>query len=283
MLILRGTTDLIQLVTGAAADIEVMVSAMDASDAAPPVIQIIPNLGPLASIVTATTTTIVAAPGSTFVRNVKEISIYNNHASLSCPCTVQVTDGTNVANLWNGTLLAGELLIFDELGVWTLYGSDGVPKAPSTKIDRKLVVTADVTFATTATFADVTGLTTPLQSGKRYCFEAHLYHINNATTTGSQFGVNIGAAPTTLIIATIDTVTASVTASVHSAGSVTARDTAATAQTTGSVAVTMGILSGYIVPSADGTFAIRATSEVTVASGLIVKAGSWLRIWETDN
>ena len=81
-------------------------------------------------------------------------------------------------------------------------------------------------------------------------------------------------------IATIDTVTGSVTAGVMSTGAAAARDTAATAQTTGSAAITLGILSGFIQPSADGTFAIRATSEVTVASGLIVKKGSWLRIWE---
>lgn len=42
-------------------------------------------------------------------------------------------------------------------------------------------------------------------------------------------------------------------------------------------------LSGYIQPSANGTFAIRCKSEIAVAAGLTVKAGSWLRIWETDN
>ena len=35
--------------------------------------------------------------------------------------------------------------------------------------------------------------------------------------------------------------------------------------------------------AADGTFAVRCASEVAVAAGLTVKAGSWLRLWETDN
>ena len=131
MLILRGTTDSVQVITGSAADIEVMVSAMDASDAAPPVIQAVPNLGPLASITTATTTTIVAAPGSSLVRNVKQLSLVNNHASASTTCIIQVTDGTNTVNLWNGVLLAGESVVLDESGVWTPYTSGGVPKVAS--------------------------------------------------------------------------------------------------------------------------------------------------------
>jgi len=62
------------------------------------------------------------------------------------------------------------------------------------------------------------------------------------------------------------------------------RDDMKVVETTGPGAVNMlAIISGYIVPSADGTFAVRCASEVAVASGLTIKAGSWLRIWETDN
>jgi hypothetical protein len=102
-----------------------MVSAMDASDAAPPVIQALPNLGPLASITTATTTTVVAAPGSALVRNVKQISFYNNHASTSTTLKIQVNDGTNVVVLANVTLLAGEWLLYTEGGLWLHYDSNG--------------------------------------------------------------------------------------------------------------------------------------------------------------
>lgn len=225
------------------------------------------------AITTATTTDVVAVPGSGVERNVVELSVRNKHASLATDVTIQLNANATLYEIIKITLNPGETLEYIEgVGWFTLTN----PAA----LNKKLLVTADVTFATAATWADITGLTCPLLNGKNYNFVAHLYHINNATTTGSQFGVNIGAAPTSLQIATIDTVTASVTASVHSAGAATARDTAATAQTTGSVAITMAILSGWIKPSADGTFAVRATSEVTVASGLIVKAGSWCRIWE---
>jgi len=52
-------------------------------------------------------------------------------------------------------------------------------------------------------------------------------------------------------------------------------------ETTGPGAVNMlAILSGFFNPSADGTFAVRCVSEVAVAGGLVVKAGSWCRVWE---
>jgi hypothetical protein len=66
---------------------------------------------------------------------------------------------------------------------------------------------------------------------------------------------------------------------VHSAGVTTAHDSAITAQTTGSTSSRLAIIAGYIQPSADGTFSMRATSEVTVANGLTVFAGSWLRVF----
>ena len=140
-----------------------------------------------------------------------------------------------------------------------------------------------MTNATTS-FADVTGLTVPLISGRKYGFEACLPHQTNATTTGAQFGVNIGATPTLLNVQAIQQITASVTAATFgSSAMVTAVDTAAVVETTGPGANNfIAMLYGFIQPSADGTFAVRCKSEVAVAGGLVVKAGGWLRIWEMD-
>lgn len=275
-----STSKKLRLTTSAAGDVRSSLSWISVNAAAPPVVQDMDG-DTLASISTATTTDILVGAASTKKR-VGHWAIRNVSSSVANDVTVILTDGTNANEVIKASLLPGESLIYTG-STWIHYDTNGAPYAQASKLDAKVYVVSDVAFATAATFSDVTGLTVALKSGKKYCFESHLYHISNATTTGAQFGVNIGAAPTALQIATIDTVTGSVTASVHSAGAATARDTAATAQTTGSAAVTMGILSGFIQPSADGTFAIRCTSEVTVASGVIVKAGSWLRIWETDN
>jgi hypothetical protein len=55
------------------------------------------------------------------------------------------------------------------------------------------------------------------------------------------------------------------------------------AQTTGAATEQPHEMAGYFQPSANGTFAIRATSEVTVANGLIVRLGSWAMVREMDN
>ncbi|MFO1465862.1 MAG: hypothetical protein U1F35_05390 [Steroidobacteraceae bacterium] len=104
-----------------------MRSALDASDAAPPVIQIIPDLGPLAAINTAATTDIVAAPGSSTERNVEQLTVFNASTTVSNAITVQVTDGTNTTPLWQGTLLPGEQVTLDQVGVWTHYDASGSP------------------------------------------------------------------------------------------------------------------------------------------------------------
>ena len=38
----------------------------------------------------------------------------------------------------------------------------------------------------------------------------------------------------------------------------------------------------YRVDFPDGTFALRCASEVAVAGGLVIKAGSWMRLREID-
>lgn len=127
MLILRANTDDLRVITSAAADIECHVSAMQADNAAPPALQAIPNLGPLASITTATTTTILdtASLTNNHSINVKHINIYNNHASTACIVTIDVDDGTVNTVLAEVNLLAGESLVFTQGGVWIHYDANG--------------------------------------------------------------------------------------------------------------------------------------------------------------
>lgn len=127
MLLLRANTDDLRITTGSAADIEVHLSAMQADASTPPVVQPAPNLGPLASITTATTTTILDTSGITsgHIVNVKHLNIYNNHASQSCLVTVDVDDGTNTTVLAEATLLAGEWLVLNQGGRWIHYDVNG--------------------------------------------------------------------------------------------------------------------------------------------------------------
>lgn len=127
MLILRANTDDLRIISSAAADLEVHLSAMQADASTPPIVQPAPNLGPLASITTATTTTILDTAGITsgHIVNVKHCNIYNNHGSNSCIVTVDVDDGTNNTVLAKVTLLPGESLVLTQGGVWVHYDSNG--------------------------------------------------------------------------------------------------------------------------------------------------------------
>lgn len=117
-----STSNKIQVVTDAAADIEAVVSYMDGSTSTWAV-----NGGgsdPLPSITTATTTDLIAGAAST-LRSVRHISLRNNHASTSVNVTVQATDGTDTVTMAKANLLAGESLIRTSTGVWIHYDSNG--------------------------------------------------------------------------------------------------------------------------------------------------------------
>jgi len=124
MLLLTSTSDLIQVITGSAGDHEVHASWLDNAAGT-----ITPGRTNTASITTAATTTVVGSPGASTQRNVKHLNVYNNHASQSNLTTIQHTDGTNVEVLWKGTLLAGESIVLNAEGKWTLYDVNGNVKA----------------------------------------------------------------------------------------------------------------------------------------------------------
>jgi hypothetical protein len=127
MLLLASTSDLIQLVTGAAADVEVHASWVDHSSGTPT-----PDRKNTA-ITTAATTTIVPSPLASTQRNVKHINVTNKHASASCQVTVVHTDGTVAADLMGFVLLPGENMIFNEEGRWTHRDAQGAEYPPAGK------------------------------------------------------------------------------------------------------------------------------------------------------
>lgn len=123
MLLLTSTSDIIRIVTSAAGAIDVHASYMDNASGT-----ITPGRTNTASISTATTTTVVASPGASTQRNVKGLSISNEHASVTNGITVEHFDGTTAETVWKGTLLVGERVVFDQEGRWTVYTINGIQK-----------------------------------------------------------------------------------------------------------------------------------------------------------
>lgn len=149
MLNLTSTSDLIQIVTGSAAQIEVHASWVDFNGTA-----VTPGRQNTAAITTATTTTVVPSPGASVQRNVKHLNITNDHATQSCVVTVEHFDGTTTTELMSFTLLPNENMIFNEEGRWAHRDYNGAEYPPAGKgaYDGYPVV-----FMKTGTAPDATG------------------------------------------------------------------------------------------------------------------------------
>jgi len=126
MINLASTSDLIQVVTSHAAQVEVHASWVDLNGTT-----VTPGRTNTPAITTATTTTVAGSPAASTVRNIKHLNITNDHASQSCIVTVEHTDGTTVVELMSFTLLPGENMIFNEEGRWAHRDAQGAEYPPS--------------------------------------------------------------------------------------------------------------------------------------------------------
>ncbi len=113
MLLLTSTSDILRVVTGSAADVDVHASWVDNASGV-----ITPGRTNTAPITTATTTTVVASPASSTQRNIKGLYLHNTSPTVTTTILVQHFDGTVSTDLVNCTLLPDEHLNFDETGVW---------------------------------------------------------------------------------------------------------------------------------------------------------------------
>jgi hypothetical protein len=111
MILLTSTSDKLQLITSAAATIDVHASWVETSATG-----IVPGRTNT-NISTATTTDVVVAPAAATQRNVKTLHVRNKD-SVTCDVTVQHTDGTRTVQLHKVTALpAGAALEYiDEVG-----------------------------------------------------------------------------------------------------------------------------------------------------------------------
>lgn len=282
MLLLASTSDKIRLTTSATANIDVHASWVDG------VATITPGRTNT-TISTATTTDIVASPGSSVYRTVKSLVIRNRHASTSNTLTLIHTDGTNAMELIKLTLAAGWTLYYEEgAGFWITdingrnqsaqYGNVGVSTGSGL---TTVVLGSDQTNsnASANTIADVTGLSFSVVAGKTYLFGFNIIYTAAATSTGSRWSINGPGSPTYLTyesIYSLTTTTATFNAHLQAYDSPAASN--ATSATTGN---NWAVINGVIRPSADGTLVARFASEVS-SSAIVAKAGSSVRYQQLD-
>lgn len=163
MLILASTSDIIRVVTSAAADVDVHASWVDNASGT-----ITPGRTNTAPITTATTTTIVASPGASTQRNVKQLNITNTHATVSTLTTVQHFDGTTSIDLIDANLLPGENLCLAENGCWVHHDLQGAPYHYAMQIWPNLGPTGTIAETMPRELCAETNSTVPTASGTLY-------------------------------------------------------------------------------------------------------------------
>lgn len=284
LLLTNAGTDKLQLVTDAAVTVDVHASWIDRHTST--FEQTIGRTN--TAITTATTTDIVATPGSSTSRVVKTMHIRNKDATSSVVVTVVYDQNGTDFELHKATLLAGESLEYIEgIGFFLLEAPDVTNPLTVARLS------ANQSNSTT-TPSEVSGLTVATGTGT-YAFKYYLITQSAATTTGQRFSVNHDGTVTEFVYlwrwvdtsATASTAAAdqdAVGAAGQAVGAMAARaKSTAGAGTTISVdsanADMLIIIEGIAVVTVAGNLELWHGSEVAAAS--TVKAGSSLLLTKT--
>lgn len=190
MLILSSTSDIVRVVTGTATStIEVHASWVDNASGT-----ITPGRTNT-RITTATTTTVVASPGTSTQRNVKGLYITNNSAGTTCSVAVEHYDGTNSVELMQFNLLPGENMTFNEDGGWKHRDANGAEYPPT---GLGAYNGRSVGFMKTGTAADAAGYwyCTSKDAGFPGAWSVGTSGVNGRVTDGTQSADN-GCIPIT--------------------------------------------------------------------------------------
>jgi hypothetical protein len=152
MIFLTSTSDKIQVITSAAGQIDVHASWVDLSGTT------VTTGRANTRIATAATTDVVAAPAASTTRNLKNLKIGNNHASVTNTVTIQHTDGTNVIVVEQVTLAPLERMGYEEGTGVRVFDSAGREKVTNGGLPAGNANTSDVVANAAATYLTGSGL-----------------------------------------------------------------------------------------------------------------------------
>jgi hypothetical protein len=175
--LINASTDKLQLITDAAATLDVVVSWTDWVSSTPT-----PGTTPTA-ITTAATTDIVATPAASTIRNVKHITARNKNASVTANVTVVFNRGGTQYELFKVSVAPGEVLEFIEgIGFFKITGTSSVALGgvgtPSTAAQSLTAGSANVVTGTLLQLP-----TNNLNVGSRFRFHIGLDKTAAGTAT----------------------------------------------------------------------------------------------------
>lgn len=280
MILLASTSDLLRVVSSSTSALDVQASGMDMN---PTTADRPTGFRQNTAIVSATTTTVCAAPASSVLRTVKTLSIRNKGVTTQV-VTILHTDGATIVEVTEATLAPNTSLQYHEAAGWWVtdtqgreavvnYQFAGTPVANSDTIVR---LTADVTNnnAVANSIADVTSLSFPVLSAKLYQFEFYIIYTSAATATGSRWSIDGPASPTHLSYTSSYSLTS--TSETRNALLQAYNLPAASNATSASTGNNWAYILGVIKPSVDGTVIARFASEVA-NSAIVAKVDSHAR------
>lgn len=274
-MILLTSTDSLRFITSGTANVDTFASFADKDGTT-----VTPGNGK-ATVSSATTTTLVAAPASGVFRTIRYLSFRNRHASAANTITVLFTSGGTDYELKKLVLAAGEEVVYDEAAGWIFFNANGMPKvaqsigalSPAVNTLNLVVLASDVTNnnGSANTLQDITGLSFAVNSGETYWFRATIDYTAAATTTGSRWTIN-GPAMSRVVYAQ----TSTLTATTQQIGYQTALQMPAASSASSLTAGNIAVVEGSLTPSVSGTVQMQFASEIS-ASAIVAKAGSTLQ------
>ena len=154
----------------------------------------------------------------------------------------------------------------------TLLSELGIPSGTQFRLTK----TADQTItASTTTASDITDLTFPITSGKKYKFTAYIIHTASLSTVSTRLGINANVAVSYVgfqgLQASSTTTLFSMT--LNSLGTVTNSQSSPTSPS-------LTVINGYLDANNTGTAAMQFAKQTAVAPTITVKAGSFVEYTE---
>jgi hypothetical protein len=166
------STEKVSLTTSSTAPLDVVVSYVDVPSPFTPTSNSTGDKQ-LTQITTATTTDILAAPAASTCRNIKGVSIKNNHASTANTIQVQLNvSGTLYEIAPDCILLFGESLVLDDMGKWFHYDSNGGVYGQSLPVASDTVV-GGIQIAVQSDLEAGTSLTAAVTPGRQHYHPGH--------------------------------------------------------------------------------------------------------------
>jgi len=206
---------------------------------------------------------VLSPPGST-QRLVSYLSVYNSDTANATVTVNVVSSSTNYA-VFVTTLAVGEKIEYQQGEGFRVLATDGTLKVvtppqgmPETSIVQYSYLSTDVT-TTSASLADITGLSFPVTSGKTYWFKFAIAGITANTSSGFGWSIN---GPTVSSLSYNSYYPQSSTTMLYNNGLSTYNTPSTSTGNSPGAGGTMIWIEGLVTPSSDGTLIGRFRSEV---------------------